>query len=81
MHYQANAHQPKFWNKAHHNINTDRHIRVQWMKPDAAATWIKNRVGQQVIKIYQHSGNENYVSSLPLLLEKHQGNDQRKNEM
>ncbi len=39
-----------------YKIQSYHRVGVQRMKTNTAAVWVINRVCQQVIKIYQHSG-------------------------
>ena len=54
---------------------------MQRMKVDAAAIGLKNRIGEQMIQVDQHRGNQNQVYYLPILLEEPVGDEKGKPEM
>lgn len=47
-------------------IKRDKIFRMKNMEPDAATAGMKNRVGQQVVQVYQHSRQQDEVVALPL---------------
>lgn len=38
---------------------------MEWVKANAAAVGVVDRVGQQVVNIYYHGSNKNQVGDLP----------------
>ena len=42
---------------------------MKWVKANAAAVGVVDRVGQQVVNIYYHGSNKNQVGDLPLSAE------------
>jgi len=67
--------------KKHEYIHCNGNIGMQRMKVNAAPAMLKNRYGQQMIKIHQHSNQENNIGLLPGLPEENKCDERRENKM
>ena len=56
-------------------------MRMQWMKPNATSTWIKNWICQQMIKINEHGCNHDQPCFFPFFTKECPSNQSRKNKM
>jgi hypothetical protein len=54
---------------------------MQGVKLNAATVGLKNGVGQQMVKIHQHGGQQNPVSPSPLRLEQPPSEQSRENKV
>jgi len=65
MDCQAEANQSSLGNKTQQYIKPNQPQLMQWVKANAAAVGVVDRVGQQVVNIHRHGSDQNKVGDLP----------------
>jgi len=67
MKQQTNANDPPGpWKEKQYKIHQNGRPGVQGMKTNAATIGLKDRIGQQVVQVHQHGGEQNQVRALPV---------------
>ena len=77
MKEQTCRNDPELWEVEQDKIAADGIAGVEWVKANAAPAGVKNGVGQQVIQVYQHSGQHDEPGLFPFFSEKEPGNKTR----
>lgn len=62
-------------------IQRNHWISVQQMIADTVSVGIENWVGKNMIEVNQHGSQHDEIGFLPVISEKNQGNEKRRNEM
>ena len=85
MNDKAHANHPSGTQDGENRISRDRRCGVKWMESNTAAVGVVNRVGEQMIEVYQHCGEHDERGSAPLFAEEEPrygpGHSGVKNEM
>ncbi len=79
MNHQSDSYIPGFLGETQGEVNRYGQKRVQRMKTDATSLRIIDRVGQEMIQIYEYRAGHYQVTDLPISSEK-QARDHRWHE-